>query len=307
MPVRSARLCGMRFAALVLLSIVSFSAQAQGDELGVRYWYSEGKSTRSHNAQGLVPSLGNPTSVLTYEDLKTHAFELHGRKDFGQGGFLKGNVGLGETKSGSFDDEDFNRGQVKFSDTTSTVKADWLRYATIDIGKDLWRSRGFSGGLFIGYGYWAERLDAYGIVSTVPPVGRVLPDSTLVISNETTWQALRVGFAGTWRLAAPTRIALDAALVPYSKVRDEDSHWLRQSQSDLGPAPNIHMKGEGYGVQLDLEVRHTILNAWELGAGLRYWWLRSTDGTRTAAGISVPLTELESQRFGVLLSLTRRW
>jgi hypothetical protein len=302
----------MRFASLLLLLCLSLAARAQGDELGVRYWYSEGKSTRSHNAQGLVPSLGNPTSVLTYEDLKTHAFELHGRKDLGQGGFLKGNVGLGDTKSGNFDDEDFNRGQVKFSDTTSTVKGDWLRYATIDIGKDLWRSRGFSGGLFIGYGYWAERLDAYGLIVTVPPPappgnGRLFPDSTLVITNETTWQALRVGFAGKWQLSAPTRLMLDAAFIPYAKVRDEDSHWLRQSPNDLGPAPNIHMKGEGYGVQTDLELRHTIEQAWELGAGLRYWWLRATDGTRSAVGVSVPLSELESQRFGLLVSLTHRW
>jgi hypothetical protein len=302
----------MRLASFLLLFGLSLAAHAQGDELGVRYWYSEGKSTRSHNAQGLVPSLGNPTSVLTYEDLKTHAFELHGRKDLGQGGFLKGNVGLGEIKSGSFDDEDFNRGQVKFSDTTSTVKGDWLRYATIDIGKDLWRSRGYTGGLFIGYGYWAERLDANGLVVTVPrPVppdsGRRFPDSTLVITNETTWQMLRVGFAGKWQLSAPTRLMLDAAFIPYAKVRDEDSHWLRQSPSDLGPAPNIHMEGTGYGLQLDLELRHAIQDAWELGAGLRYWRLRANDGTRTAVGISVPLSELESQRFGLLLSLTHRW
>jgi hypothetical protein len=301
----------MRLVALLLSFGLSSAAWAQGDELGVRYWYSEAKSTRSHNAQGLVPSLGNPTSVLTYDDLKTNAFELHGRKNLGQGGYLKGNVGLGDTNSGSFDDEDFNRGQVKFSDTTSTVKGNWLHYATIDIGRDLWHSRDFRGGLFLGYGYWAERLDAYGLLVTVPPLAppnnRPIPDSTLVISNETTWQALRVGFAGNWQLSAPTRLTLDAAFIPYAKVRDEDSHWLRQAPNDLGPAPNIHMNGKGYGLQLDLEVRHAIQDAWELGAGLRYWWLRSTDGTRTAQGVSVPLTELESQRLGVLVSLTHRW
>jgi len=302
----------MRFASLVLLLCLSLAARAQGDELGVRYWFSEGSSTRSHNAQGLVPSLGNPTSVLTYEDVKTHALELHGRKNWGRGWFVKGNAGLGDTQSGSFDDEDFNRGQVKFSDTTSTVKGDWLGYATIDVGKDLWRSRSFSGGFFVGLGYWAERLDAYGIVVTVPrPVppdnGRRLSDSTLVITNETTWVALRVGFAGKWQFGAATRLVLDAAFIPYAEVRDEDSHWLRQSPNDLGPAPNIHMTGKGYGVQMDLEVRQTIAAAWELGAGLRYWWLRATDGTRSAVGISVPLSELESQRFGLLLSVTHRW
>jgi len=302
----------MRFASLVLLLCLSLAARAQGDELGVRYWFSEGSSTRSHNAQGLVPSLGNPTSVLTYEDVKTHALELHGRKNLGPRWFFKGNVGLGDTVSGSFDDEDFNRGQVKFSDTTSSVKGNWLKYATIDVGRDLWRSSGSSGGLFVGYGYWAERLDAYGLLVTVPrPVppdnGRRFPDSTLVITNETTWRALRVGFAGKWQFGAATRLVLDAAFIPYAEVRDEDSHWLRQSPSDLGPAPNIHMEGTGYGLQLDLELRYVIQNAWELGGGLRYWKLRATDGTRSAVGISVSLSELESQRFGLLLSVTRRW
>jgi hypothetical protein len=304
----------MRFASLLPLFVLGAAAQAQtpGDELGVRYWYSESKTTRSHNAQDLVPSLGNPTSVLTYEDLKAHALELHGRKNLVHGGYIKGNVGFGDIKSGSFDDEDFNAGQAKFSDTTSTVKGNTLTYFTFDAGGDLWRFRNGTAGLFVGFSYWSERLDAYGLVVTVPrPAppdnGRRFPDSVPVISNEVSWQALRVGFAGTWQLGAPTRVVLDAALVPYAKVRDEDSHWLRQGQNDLGPAPNIHIRGEGYGLQLDLELRHAIQNAWELGAGLRYWWLRSTDGTRTAAGISVPLSELESQRFGLLLSLTHRW
>ena len=140
----------MRFAFFVLLLCLSLPSRAQGDELGARYWYSEGKSTRSHNAQNLAPSLGNPTSVLTYEDLKTHALELYGRKNLAQDGFLKGNAGLGDTRSGSFDDEDFSRGQVKFSDTTSTVKGNRLTYFTLDAGKDILRTRKWRGGSFPG-------------------------------------------------------------------------------------------------------------------------------------------------------------
>jgi hypothetical protein len=299
----------MRFAYFLLLFGVSLAAQAQvqGDELGVRYWYSQGTTTRSHNAQMVFPSLGNPTSTLTYEDLTAHALELHGRKNLQNGGYLKGNLGFGEIKSGSLRDEDFNRGQVKVGDTTSTVKADALTYFTFDAGGDLWRFRNGTAGLFVGYTYWFERLDAYGIVSTVPPVGRAAPDSLLVISNEATWQGLRVGFAGEWNVSAPTRIRLDAALVPYAHVRNEDSHWLRQSPNDLGPAPNIHSEGTGYGLQLDFELRHAVQRDWEIGAGLRYWWLRATDGEHTQAGFNLKLTELESQRYGLLLSLTHRW
>jgi hypothetical protein len=55
----------MRLALLALALGLAIPAQAQDAELGVRYWLSSGKSTRSHNAQSLDPRLGNPTSVLT--------------------------------------------------------------------------------------------------------------------------------------------------------------------------------------------------------------------------------------------------
>jgi hypothetical protein len=297
----------MRIASFIFLCGLSVAARAQDNEFGARYWYSDGKTTRAHNAQGLAPSLGNPTSVLTWEDMRAHALELHGRQSFGQAWYLKGYAGLGDIKSGSLRDEDFRRGQVKLSDTTSTVNADTLTYASIDLGADVWRFRNGRAGFFVGYQYWKEQVDASGLVSTVPPVGRVLPDSLLVISNEVTWQSLRVGFAGAWNLSPPTRIKLDAALVPFAHVRAEDSHFLRQSPNDLGPVPNVHSKGDGYGVQLDAELRHLVQRDWEIGAGLRYWWLRARDGTHTQAGFDLALTELESQRYGFTLSVTRRW
>jgi hypothetical protein len=150
-------------------------------------------------------------------------------------------------------------------------------------------------------------VEAYGIVVTVPPLGRTHPDSVLVISNEATWQSLRFGLAGTWSVAAATRMTLDAAFVPFAHVRNEDSHYLRQSPNDLGPVPNVHSKGDGYGYQLDLELRHELKRDLEIGAGLRYWWLRARDGEHTQAGLDMKLRELESQRLGLLLSVTGRW
>ena len=79
----------MRLAFLALLFVFCIPAQAQdgaqGTEFGVRYWYSGSTSKRSHNAQNLDPTLGNPTSVLTYDDLSAHALELYGRKNFAGG------------------------------------------------------------------------------------------------------------------------------------------------------------------------------------------------------------------------------
>jgi hypothetical protein len=316
------------FACLICASA---AVPAQEREFGIRYWHSNGATTLSHNAQVVQPNLGNPTSVLTYDELKTHAVELHARVRSRDRWFIRGTAGLGWVRKGSFDDEDFNAGQSKFSDSTSPVKGNRLYYATIDAGRDLWvfGEGGSTVGLFAGYGHWVERLDAYGATFSVtnrcpppnPPGCADIAESVPVITNEVTWHALRLGIAANARFTQRTRLTIDAAWVPYAQVRNEDSHYLRTSPSDLGPVPNIFMEGRGHGFQLDMELRHAIQENWELGAGLRYWLLRATRGQRftnplsrcdvnnvcTTTTSDVPLTELESQRTGFLLSLTRRW
>jgi hypothetical protein len=296
----------MRRLVILLVIALPATAQAQGWELGARYWYSRAMTQLSHNAQGVVPALGNPTSVLTYDDLNAHSVELHARKDFGERWFVRGNAGLGWIQRGSFDDEDFFAGQVKFSDSTSTVKGNRLTYLTADLGREFWARRNLGIGLFAGYHQWTERLDAYGARFTTGGDGDIA-ESVPVITNEVTWRSLRLGIAAVARLSARTRVALDAALVPYAKVRDEDSHYLRTAPDQLGPTPNILIEGRGRGLQLDAELRHLFSNRWELGAGLRYWWLRATNGSRVAVGTSLPLNEIESERGGLTLSLTRRW
>jgi hypothetical protein len=101
----------MRSLLFIWLSAVAVTAQAQVQdwELGARYWLSTGMTERSHNAQGVAPALGNPTSVLTYESLDAHALELHARKGFGKRWFVRGNAGLGWIRNGSFQDEDIPR------------------------------------------------------------------------------------------------------------------------------------------------------------------------------------------------------
>ena len=292
-----------------LLLFVASTVQAQNHEVGARYWLSTGTRVSSHNAQGVAPSLGNPTSILTYDTLTGHALELYGRRNSPARWFSKGSIGLGLLRRGWFEDEDFDAGQRKTSDTFSPVKGYSLAYATIDAGRDLWvfgEGRTVIG-VFIGYSYWSERLDAYGAAYNVPQGTAPISESTKVITNETTWHSLRLGLAASARLTERTRLTIDAALIPYSAVRDEDSHYLRTSSSDLGPVPNIIMEGSGKGFQLDMELRHAIRENWELGAGLRYWYLRATRGDRKAAGTIVPITEIESKRSGLLLSVTRRW
>lgn len=292
----------------ILLAFLWLPAVALGQvEAGIRYWLSTGETVRSHNAQDAFPAFGNPTSVLTYEALDAHTFELYVRRRFAERWFVRGNAGLGWVRGGSFDDEDYFAGQVKFSDSTSVVRGNRISYAGVDVGREVWTLGGGSTtvGLFAGLQQWSERLDAYGAVFTVG--GGTIAGSVPVITNEVTWTSLRLGIAASARVNPRTRLTLDLAWVPRAGVRDEDSHYLRTSPSDLGPVPNIVLEGKGHGVQLDLEVRHRIAEHWDLGVGMRHWWLRATRGERFAGGITLPLTELESQRSGATFSLTRRW
>lgn len=291
----------------------SATALPAGWELGVRYWFSQGTTRWSHNAQGSDPSLGNPTSILTYEDLRAHAIELHARKELHGGWFLRGNAGLGWIRDGSFDDEDFEAGQVKFSDTTSSVRGNRLTYATIDLGRVLWTSSSTSLGVFAGYHGWTERLDAYGVRFTVNSRGLAdIDDSVLAISNEAIWSSLRVGATLARTLGPRTRFSVDVAWLPYARLYNDDSHWLR---SDFGPAPNVFIKGDGRGLQLDLELRHRLAGpifghlsgGWEVGAGLRYWWIEARNGNVSTVTFSAPLVEFASRRAGLTFNLARRW
>ncbi|HEV3008778.1 MAG TPA: hypothetical protein VGX52_07070, partial [Burkholderiales bacterium] len=90
----------MRIRVLILALAISPAAIAQAEwplsrrgDLGVRYWLTTGETKLSHNAQDLDPTLGNPTSVLVYENLDASVLELFGRQNFRNNLFLKGAVG----------------------------------------------------------------------------------------------------------------------------------------------------------------------------------------------------------------------
>jgi hypothetical protein len=294
-----------------LLAPAAFAQGAHRGELGVRYWLSTGETQRSHSSQGVDPTLGNPTSVLLYENLDANVFELFGRGELGANWFLKGTLGLGQINRGSFDDEDFSAGQVMFSDTTSSVAEGRIGYGTIDLGHQWVLGEGrIVLGVFGGFSQWTEDMHAYGATDHLGFIGGDIDRGVKVISNKVVWQGLRVGFAGEVALSARTRFSTDLAFLPYAKVRNEDSHHLRTSPADLGPVPNIILKGEGWGVQWDAELRHEIMRRTELALGYRYWYMEATDGTRHVPHVNfpdVPLVELYSKRSGVTLSLRRTW
>jgi hypothetical protein len=289
---------------------LDFGAPLSHGELGLRYWLSTGENKHAHNAQGLVPSLGNPTSVLLYENLDAHVLEIFGRQRFAERWFLKGTLGIGRINTGSFDDEDFNAGQVKFSDTTSSVTAGRIGYGTFDVGHQwLLRQGTINLGVFAGYSQWTEQYQASGLTNTVGG-GTDRDTSVKVIENDLTWKALRIGFAGQF-VFGRARLGLDLALIPYATYRNEDSHLLRQDPGDLGPAPNIVLEGDGRGIQFDAELGYEVHRRTIVALGWRYWYLESTDGKRKLPNFpgfaELPVTELYSKRMGATLSVRHLW
>ena len=285
--------------------------RARGD-FGVRYWLTSGETKHSHNAQVVDPGLGNPTSVLTYANLDANVIEVFARSVFERDWFVKGNLGMGQVNSGWFRDEDFFAGQDKFSDTTSAVPEGWLAYGSADLGRQwVLREGAVMLGVFAGYGQWTEYLEAYGATDHLGFIGGDIPTNVKVISNKVIWRALRVGFAGEFAIASRAWLAVDLAAVPYTEVRNEDSHVLRTDFDDLGPAPNIVHTGRGWGMQLDAELRYRIAKRTELAVGFRYWYFEVTKGQRSLPNFpdepSLPLVELYSTRNGLTLALRRTW
>lgn len=279
-------------------------------EVGLRYWQSEGSTRFSINSSELDPTLGNPTSVLTYDGVDGFSGEFFWFARNEVDTFFKGFIGGGGLDGGSLDDEDYFIGQVKFSDTYSKIKGDSLVYGTMDIGQRFTLADGPSRvtvGPFVGVNYWQENIRSYGGRCNADDIGGLfcggpagfmqVPFSSRFIGNEANWSSLRLGAELKAKFWDRLSLRGDAAILPVAYVWNDDSHYLR---TDLGPVPNVESSGTGWGYQLEGEVRLDITPCWAIGAGVRYWYAE-TDGETNfiQSNTEVELRHFESERFGV--------
>ena len=175
-------------------------------------------------------------------------------------------------------------------------------------------------GFFAGYHYWHEKVTAYGIVCNIAVVPRLsrsrarcsIGFDVAVLSYEPTWHAVRIGVES--RIAVDERwsVSGEIAGVPYAALENKDSHLLRQSLADLGPAPNVITNSNyAYGVEAELFVNYAVTPNIEIGAGVRYWGLASPTGAACAsARISaspITLNNFDQQRYGVLVHVKGRF
>lgn len=314
-------------AALVSITAAT-AAQAEDTdssaltlELGTRYWYSSGSTAWNHDASTVgafgIP-FGNPTSVLTYDGLTARTAELFFDLRHQSRWFVKGYAGLGGITSGMLDDEDYFTGQVKFSDTSSSVRGGSLHYASLDVGRSIYENqqRGVTVRAFLGYHYWSENVPAYGLTCNPYDVGGFfcgapgsmpIPGSVSVITNNANWHSIRLGIGAEANLSERWSIAGEAAFIPYASLANFDSHHLR---GDLGPVPNIRHTGRGIGFQLEAFVNYRVTPMWSVGLGARYWHLSTTSGeTRFGPGFGTafPLNDFTTERYGLVAQTSLRF
>lgn len=283
-------------------------------ELGTRMWFSQGKTNFGLNSSKIDPALGNPTSTLSYDNLDGISGEVFFRAKNDTNFVFKGLVGGGGIISGSLDDQDYFKHQIRFSDTYSSVDGSDLVYGTIDLGYDFKFDDYFTLTPFVGFNMWKESVDAFGArclkdevqgAFCGPPGHVAVPFTTKVIHNETNWASLRLGAEVQKKLTDRISFVGDFALLPGAYVWNEDSHRLRQR---LGRTPNIEDRGTGWGAQIDAELRYEINPNWSAGAGVRYWYA-TTNGVSDFVnlGVKADLEDFTSERFGVITDFTYRF
>lgn len=305
----------------------SRSLSGFGIEIGGRYWYSWG---RHKYDLGLMKNEPVPDysliSRLTYDDTEASTGEAVARVTGPWNLFAKGFVGGGSIGSGRMNDEDFNIpgdtvASIPYTNTISKVSGDIPTYGTVDIGYDWWRAPDYRLGTYLGYNYYRETMGAYGVTQTANPLGPLGPDvggpipptGHAVIAQDATWQSLRLGVAGDFKLAPGVRLSWDAAYLPYVSVDAEDRHYLGNTPEIASINP---LRGHGTGTQLEVMLSYDLTERLSIGVGARYWAMWTSDGyfTRTYSSDgpvppSLPRQnlKLETERLGVLGELLYRF
>ena len=247
-------------------------------EFGGRSWYSTGKFQWDNFASSDVLK-----SRLTYAGLRGHSGEFFGRVDAPFNVFVKGLIGAGSIVDGTLNDEDWGLpigAAIAYSNTISNEKDGYLKYGTVDVGYDLWRSASYKVGPFVGYNLYREKVGSFGCVQIANPAFPCLApaDEQIVGTQKDQWQSLRVGGSAEVKFTRNLKINGDVAYLPYVSFDGRDDHLLRTTPT------HFDQEGTGRGVQLEAILSYDVSPQFSLGVGGRYWGMWTTDGTFTCTG-----------------------
>jgi opacity protein-like surface antigen len=278
---------------------------------GTRVWVSSGKF--QWNVGTLQGAANSDISRLTYDGLTGTIGELFERIDSPVGIFIKGNVGLGTIYGGHQNDEDWLifGGTVPYSNTLSSTNNGKLGYGTFDGGYNILTGRDYRLGAFAGYNYFTERWDTLGcsqIANLFSDCVVPIAGSTVVGTQDSTWQSLRVGLSAETLLFDRLRIVGDVAYLPHVSMVGRDNHLARQATTF------IDQQGSGQGVQVEAVLSFLVTDSFSVGAGGRYWSMWTTGGTDICtgcggAGVVSPQqpSRFSTERYGAFLQADYRF
>lgn len=297
----------------LVLMLMSTAAVHGQDELsltvGVRPWVTTGYSEFSLNNLAV-----NPVSDLVWRGTDSVITEVTGEVRWRRV-LLMGAVGLGGLRDGAFLDDDFllDRRRGRFSHTRSVVDGGGVFYGTVDVGARVlaWNTSTWTGAVdaFVGYQYWQEQYEAFGLKGALASGGVSLPNSTKVLTHDYRWKALRVGGRAHVGLIGGLTATAKAVWLPLGWWEWEDVHHLRP---DLRQNPSVSAKSDrAFGWELDLGLMYPLWRGLSAGAGYRYWAMDSEGGTaqfRTLTEtLPMKVRDATSERHGPYVGLQYRF
>ncbi len=263
-------------------------------EGGVRYWFNKGGNRYDYFAD---ESTTTRVSRLDYASLKSHSGELFFRADARRGlirnMFLKGYLGGGGIRGGKLYDEDFPPVTDLYSKTVSD-SAGKLRYASIDLGYNIYTDAWFRLGAFVGFHTWFEKVDARGCAQTAfsPVCMPPLPNSLRLITERNRWNSFRIGAVVDVNVTDRLKWTSEIALTSTSQ-RAQDTHYFT-----FGNDP---AKGNGGGFQAETALKYQLTDRFEIGVGARWW----RDATHSVDAYG-QLLKYRTDRYGVFGQVSYR-
>jgi hypothetical protein len=196
-----------------------------------------------------------------------------------------------------------------YMNTSSHDNGD-LSYANADVGYNLLRGPGYKAGPFIGYFHYSEKMDSYGCVEYASGFCLSPSDSRLIGSEDTNWDALRIGSSVEFALGRGFKFTGDAAYLAAVTFSGRDNHLLRHNTTFTD-----QNSSDGAGVQFDGIVSYNVTDHLSVGVGGRYWAMWANGSSNLTeyndAGAIIPHTpnpeRTSMERYGVLLQASYKF
>lgn len=291
-----------------------FTSENISIQIGERTWISYGKSDHNHADSDGTP---DPISELKYEDIDSVITEFNVNTLFYDRYIFSVDVGLGGIDNGKMVDRDYlGDGRTELASTSeSTVgdENDNVFYVNADIGYRVFNKKESSIDLLLGYQHWEEKYVATEARQVYDPLDLFglgpLANQTRAVSQEDSWDSLRVGVRAKIELFKKLSIKSRIMFVPWTHYRSEDIHHQR---SDLRKDPSFRTSAYGgFGVMSDTTVSYNIWKGLSVEAGYQIWDIESDSGRMTSrantGNSTTRFNEANATRQGAIIGINYRW